>query len=262
MRSAQERMTKPFIDDPDHIHRSFPSIPVDVWQSLVVCFRCHGRPVLRASLGSGWGSINGLVQHGGVTGDVIYDRSTALLVVDVQNDFSDPAGSLYVRGGEEIVPVLNVEIGRAAGAGALVVYTQDWHPPRTPHFAPDGGPWPVHCVADTWGAAFHPDLDVVGPSIRKGTSGEDGYSGFTMAEPATGAERATGLERLLRDNGITKVVVGGLATDYCVKETGLDARRAGFQVIVLHDAIRAVEVAAGDGERAVRALTDAGAQIA
>jgi nicotinamidase/pyrazinamidase len=183
-------------------------------------------------------------------------------VVDVQNDFSDPAGSLYVRGGEAVVPLLNAEVGRAVAAGALVVYTQDWHPPQTPHFTTDGGPWPVHCVAGTWGAAFHPDLEVVGPIIRKGTSGEDGYSGFTMAEPETGAERATGLERLLRDHHITTVVIGGLATDYCVKETGLDARRAGFEAVVLNDAVRAVDVAEGDGDRALRALSDAGVVIA
>ena len=197
-----------------------------------------------------------------MTEDVSYDRSTALLVVDVQNDFSDPNGSLYVRGGEEVVPILNVEVNRAVEAGALVVYTQDWHPPRTPHFVTDGGPWPVHCVAETWGAAFHPDLNVVGPSIRKGTSGEDGYSGFTMAEPDTGAHRATGLESLLREHDIMRVVIGGLATDYCVKETGLDAVRSGFDTVVLGRAIRAVEVNEGDGDRAVAELSAAGVVVA
>ena len=197
-----------------------------------------------------------------MTEDVSYDRSTALLVVDVQNDFSDPNGSLYVRGGEDVVPLLNAEVNRAVDAGALVVYTQDWHPPRTPHFVTDGGPWPVHCVAETWGAAFHPDLKVVGPSIRKGTSGEDGYSGFTMAEPDTGAQRATGLESLLREHDITRVVIGGLATDYCVKETGLDAARAGFDTVVLGGAIRAVDVNEGDGDRAVAELSAAGVVVA
>ena len=196
-----------------------------------------------------------------MTGDVSYDRSTALLVVDVQNDFSDPNGNLYVRGGEEVVPLLNAEVNRAVEAGALVVYTQDWHPARTPHFVTDGGPWPVHCVAETWGAEFHPDMKVVGPSIRKGTSGEDGYSGFTMAEPDTGAQRATGLESLLREHDITRVVIGGLATDYCVKETGLDAVRAGFDTVVLGDAIRAVDVNEGDGDRAVAELSAAGVVV-
>jgi nicotinamidase/pyrazinamidase len=151
---------------------------------------------------------------------------------------------------------------RAVDAGALVVYTQDWHPPRTPHFVTDGGPWPVHCVAGTWGAALHPDLKVVGPSIRKGTSGEDGYSGFTMAQPESGERRATGLESLLREHDITRVVIGGLATDYCVKETGLDAVRAGFETVVLGAAVRAVDVAEGDGDRALGELSAAGVVIA
>jgi nicotinamidase/pyrazinamidase len=194
--------------------------------------------------------------------DVFYDRSTALLVVDVQNDFSDASGSLYVPGGEEVVPLLNAEITRAVDAGAVVVYTQDWHPPRTPHFVTDGGPWPVHCVAGTWGAAFHPGLQVVGPTIRKGTSGEDGYSGFAMVEPGTGRKQATALESVLRERGITRVVIGGLATDYCVKETGLDAARAGFDTVVLGGAVRAVDVNEGDGQRALTELSAAGVVIA
>src|SRR3712207_1648891 len=107
-----------------------------------------------------------------------YDERTALVVVDVQNDFADPAGSLSVRGGEAVVAAVNVHIARARQAGALVAYTQDWHPERTPHFAIDGGAWPVHCVADTWGAALHPRLDVADDAtiVRKGVDGEDGYS--------------------------------------------------------------------------------------
>src|SRR6059036_2226403 len=108
-----------------------------------------------------------------------YDAKTALLLVDVQNDFADPGGSLYVKGGEEVVPFAKVEMDQALAAGALVVYTQDWHPPSTPHFQKDGGIWPVHCVQGTWGADLHPDLRVKGDVIRKGTGGEDGYSGFT-----------------------------------------------------------------------------------
>ena len=91
-----------------------------------------------------------------------YDARTALIVVDVQNDFADPKGSLYVSEGERVVPLINDEIERATEAGALVVYTQDWHPESTPHFAKDGGIWPVHCVRDTWGAELHPDLRVTG----------------------------------------------------------------------------------------------------
>jgi nicotinamidase/pyrazinamidase len=191
-----------------------------------------------------------------------YDLQTALLVVDVQNDFASPDGSLYVAGGEDVVDFINDEVAAAEDAGALVVYTQDWHPASTPHFAKDGGIWPVHCVADTWGADFHSGLDVVGPSVRKGTEGEDGYSGFTVRDTATGVERSTGLEGLLRDQDITRVVVVGLATDYCVKETVLDALEAGFAVTVVADGIRAVEVTPGDGAKAVEEMAAAGAVIA
>ena len=92
-----------------------------------------------------------------------YDPLVALVVVDVQNDFADSRGSLFVRGGSEIVPLVNAEIGLALAAGAAVVYTGDWHPAHTPHFAQDGGIWPVHCVQNTWGAELHPDLSVSGP---------------------------------------------------------------------------------------------------
>src|SRR5207344_3356967 len=111
--------------------------------------------------------------------------------------------------------------------------TQDWHPPSTPHFARDGGTWPVHCVAGSWGAALHPELVVAGPVIRKGTSGEDGYSGFSTRDPLTGETDATELESLLRARGVTRVVIGGLATDYCVRETAMDAVDLGFAVGVL-----------------------------
>jgi nicotinamidase/pyrazinamidase len=190
-----------------------------------------------------------------------YDPSTALVVVDVQNDFADPAGSLYVLGCDGVVGRLNNEIQRAVGQGALVVYTQDWHPPSTPHFAKDGGVWPVHCVADTWGAELHPALVVAGPSVRKGSNGEDGYSGFTMRDPASGEDRPTELESLLRDRGVASLVISGLATDYCVRGTVLDARRLGFETTVLTDAVAAVELAPGDGERALEEMAAAGAKL-
>ena len=104
----------------------------------------------------------------------IYDRTTALVVVDVQNDFADPGGGLYVRGGEEVVPAANAEIEAATAAGATVVYTQDWHPEATPHFTTGGGVWPVHCVRETWGAELHPDVKDTGPVRGKGTGREDG----------------------------------------------------------------------------------------
>jgi nicotinamidase/pyrazinamidase len=190
-----------------------------------------------------------------------YDSHTALLVVDVQNDFADPAGSLYVPQGEGVVPVINAEIASALAAGACVVYTRDWHPPHTPHFKPDGGPWPVHCVRDTWGAAFHPALEVRGPVVSKGTEGEDGYSGFSARDPRSGAGQATGLDALLRSRGITTVVVTGLATDYCVQATAADALALGYRVVVLTAAVRAVDRVPGDGARALARLQAAGAQI-
>lgn len=191
-----------------------------------------------------------------------YDPRTALLVVDMQNDFADPDGSLSVRGGEALIPRLNAEIRRAQDGGAPVLYTQDWHPRSTPHFAKDGGTWPVHCVANTWGAAFHPDLVVIGPSVRKGSSGEDGYSGFTMRDPVTGEEQGTELEAKLRDRAVERVVIGGLATDYCVRATSLDALDRGFGVTVLTDAVAAVDLEPGDGARALDEVRDAGAELA
>ncbi len=190
-----------------------------------------------------------------------YDPQTALLIVDVQNDFADPEGGLYVSGGEQVVPLLNDEIALARDSGAAVVYTQDWHPESTPHFAKDGGIWPVHCVGGTWGAELHPALDVVGPSVKKGTGGEDGYSGFTVRDPVTGETSPTGLAAMLEEMGVAKLRVGGIATDYCVKDTVLDGREAGFEVTVLTAAIRAVNLEPGDGERALEAMGAAGADL-
>jgi nicotinamidase/pyrazinamidase len=190
-----------------------------------------------------------------------YGPRTALIVVDVQNDFADPHGSLSVAGGEGIIPVVNRETEIAIEAGAFVVYTQDWHPAHTPHFAQDGGIWPVHCVGDEWGADFHPALEVMGPSVHKGANGEDGYSGFTMRDAVSGAEVPTELEGLLRAHGAERVVVCGLATDYCVKSTALDAVRLGYATTVLLDAIAAVNLAPDDGDRALDELRSAGATL-
>lgn len=191
---------------------------------------------------------------------VEWDPRTALIVVDVQNDFASPDGSLYVTGGEEVVAPINEEIDRAMRADAPVVYTQDWHPESTPHFEKDGGIWPVHCVAGTSGAELHPDLRVVGEIIRKGTEGEDGYSGFSVRDPRSGEESATRMESRLKDKGVERVVVVGLATDYCVKETALDAIERGFTTIVVQEATRPVEREPGDGQRALQAIRDAGGE--
>ena len=190
-----------------------------------------------------------------------YDPTTALLVVDTQNDFADPAGSLYVRGGEQVVPFINAEIAAAQMAGARVFYTQDWHPESTPHFAKDGGIWPVHCVQGTWGAELQPDLIVGGPIVKKGSNGEDGYSGFTMRDPVNGQTIPTALAEMLAAAGITALVVAGLATDYCVKSTVLDARDRGYPVTVLQNGIRAVDLNPGDGDRAIEEMFAAGALL-
>ena len=187
-----------------------------------------------------------------------YGSNVALVVVDMQNDFADPQGSLFVKGAASILPLVNSEARLAREAGALVVYTQDWHPESTSHFAKDGGIWPVHCVGGTWGADFHPALDVDGPTIRKGTNGEDGYSGFSMKDPTTGATSPTELEALLRERGIERVVVVGLATDYCVSATAIDAARLGFGTEVLQDAIASVDLEADDGTRAIHLMQAAG----
>jgi len=191
-----------------------------------------------------------------------WDERTALVVVDVQNDFADPVGGLSVSGGDAIIPAINDAIACAQAAGASVVYTQDWHPPSTPHFARDGGIWPVHCVQDTWGAEFHPDLRVAGEVVRKGTGGEDGYSGFTVRDPASGDPSDTLLDSFLRDRAVSTVVVAGLATDYCVRDTALDAVARGFAAFVLIDAVRAVDLQPGDGARALEAMRRAGVRSA
>jgi len=190
-----------------------------------------------------------------------YDPTTALVVVDVQNDFADPAGSLSVQRAGRILPRVNAHVERAIAAGALVAYTQDWHPESTPHFAKDGGIWPVHCVAGTWGAELHRDLVVKGPIVRKGSNGEDGYSGFTMRDPTSGEERPTELEDLLRDGGVARVIICGLATDYCVNATALDAQRLGFETEVLTSAIAAVDLQPGDGDRALGEMAAGGVRF-
>ncbi len=180
------------------------------------------------------------------------DRQTVLIVVDVQNDFC-PGGTLAVPDGDKVVPVLNRYIEVFVRAGAPVYATRDWHPPNHCSFKAQGGPWPAHCVQGTSGAQFHPQLilpkDVV--IISKATDPrEDAYSGF----------QGTDLVQRLKGQGIQKILVGGLATDYCVKSTILDGLKAGFTVYVLSDASRAVNVNPGDGPKAVLEMLAAGAQ--
>jgi nicotinamidase/pyrazinamidase len=191
------------------------------------------------------------------------DARSALVVVDVQNDFGHPKGSLYVRGAGEILPVVNGLVAEAERAGAVVAYTKDWHPAETPHFAKFGGTWPVHCARGTWGAELVEGLSLANAAVvvHKGTGGEDGYSGFTVRDPVTGAERKTGLEAILRRLGVHRVVAVGLATDYCVRATALDALAAGFETTVVRDAVRAVDLTPGDGERALAEVAAAGGTV-
>jgi nicotinamidase/pyrazinamidase len=190
-----------------------------------------------------------------------YGPDVALIVVDVQNDFAQPEGGLYVAGGEQVVEVINQEIARAEAAGSPVFYTQDWHPPSTPHFQTEGGLWPVHCVRDTWGAELHPDLVVSGPVVRKGTGGEDGYSGFSVRDPRSGQQSSTRLGELLQEAAVRRIVVTGLAGDVCVKETALDGVRLGFAVTVPAAATRFVNLSPGDDERAIEELQAAGVDV-
>jgi len=194
---------------------------------------------------------------------VQYGPDTALIVVDVQNDFAASAGSLSVPGADATVAAVNREITAAVSAGATVVATQDWHPEHTPHFVTDGGPWPVHCVGGTWGSELVATLELPATAtrVRKGANGEDGYSGFSMRDPVTGEVTSTELDPLLRAAGVEAVAVVGLATDYCVKSTALDAVRLGFRTAVLTDAVAAVDLQPGDGDRALEELREAGVEI-
>jgi nicotinamidase/pyrazinamidase len=189
-----------------------------------------------------------------------FDATTALLVVDVQNDFADPVGNLYVDGGEDVVPLAGEAVTAAQNALATVVYTQDWHPASTPHFAKDGGIWPVHCVAETWGAQLHPGLLVHGPVVRKGINGEDGYSGFSVRDPRSGESAPTQLQSLLAPS-IRRLVIVGLAGDYCVKETALDGVRLGYSVDVPLALTRFVALEPGDADSTVEDLRAAGVTV-
>jgi len=186
-------------------------------------------------------------------------RHDALVVVDVQNDFC-PGGSLAVPDGDSVVPVLNRYAERFDAQGAAVFASRDWHPPRTKHFAAYGGIWPPHCVQGTAGAAPHPALVLPARTqvVSKGMDPEeDAYSCFQAR-----AEQGGDFASLLAAREIQRLFVGGLATDYCVKATALDALRGGLTVVVLQDAVRAVDVTPGDGARALADLAAAGAASA
>lgn len=176
----------------------------------------------------------------------------ALIVVDVQNDFC-PGGTLAVPHGDEVVAPLNKLIDEFLERGDPVYKSRDWHPPTTKHFTAYGGTWPVHCIQNTEGAAFHPALhnDPRIEVISKGLGNTDGYSAF----------EETRLSSLLKQAGVEEVLVGGLATDYCVKHTVLDALKQGYKVKAVEEAMRPVELRPGDGERAIEEMRAAGAEI-
>ena len=174
----------------------------------------------------------------------------ALLIVDFQNDFC-PGGALPVPDGDAIAGRVNELIG--SGRFDLVVATRDWHPPDHGSFARQGGPWPPHCVQDTDGARLHPALAPVDVIVDKGQNpATEGYSGFDETE----------LARVLRERGVERVTIVGLATDYCVKNTALDALREGFEVVVDRTGVRGIDVEAGDSERALDEIRAAGGAVA
>jgi nicotinamidase/pyrazinamidase len=180
------------------------------------------------------------------------EKKRALIVVDVQNDFC-PGGTLAVKEGDEVVAPLNRLIAEFLARGDYVFKSRDWHPAKTKHFTDYGGTWPVHCVQGTRGAAFHEAL-IEDPRIEiisKGMGDEDSYSAFD----------GTSLAARLRERAVSEVWVGGLATDYCVKNTALDAVREGFQVKAVAEAMRPVELQPGDGQRALQEMQRAGAEI-
>ena len=186
------------------------------------------------------------------------DQSLALLVVDVQNDFC-PGGALPVPNGDQVVPVLNRLASHASALGFPVYASRDWHPANSRHFAVNGGKWPVHCVPGTPGARLHADLDLPPGALivtkDVGPDG-DGYSAFEGTIAGRGSLAAD-----LRARGVTELVIGGLATDYCVLATALDGRREGFDVVVVSDAVRAVEKTPGDGARAIAEMEAAGVRF-
>lgn len=179
-------------------------------------------------------------------------KRRALIVVDFQNDFC-PGGALAVEDGDKVVGPLNQLIDEFLANGEPVFASRDWHPRKTRHFAESGGTWPVHCVQDTFGAEFHPNLRR-DPRIRiisKGLGDTDCYSAFDE----------TDLAERLRAEHVEEVWVGGLATDYCVKQTVLDAAREGFDIKAVVNAMRPVNLQPGDGDRAIKEMRAAGAEI-
>lgn len=185
--------------------------------------------------------------------NLIPGTGDALLIVDVQNDFL-PGGSLGVPDGDRVLAPINKAIALFFGQGLPIFASRDWHPVNHCSFREQGGPWPVHCVADTPGAAFSSALDLPANAILI-------YKATRVDEEAYSVFGGTGFEGILRRAGVRRVYIGGLATDYCVLATTRDARLLGFNVVVLTDAVCAVNVTPGDSERAVEEMRRLGAQF-
>jgi len=182
----------------------------------------------------------------------------ALLVVDIQRDFC-AGGALAAPGSVEIIPAVNRHVADASSRGIPVYATRDWHPAVTSHFKAYGGDWPPHCVQGTAGAQFHPDLKLPPDAIIVNKGDDPQRHGYSAFDGHTSAGKA--LLDDLRDRRITRVYVAGIATDYCVRESALDALRAGLEVRVLPDAIAGIDVRPGDAQRALDEISAAGAQI-
>jgi nicotinamidase/pyrazinamidase len=186
-------------------------------------------------------------------------EQSALLVVDVQNDFCTN-GALAVAGSERVVAAMNRHISHAVARGWPVYASRDWHPAQTRHFQPYGGQWPVHCVQNTPGARFHPDLQLPTDAIIVSTgdrADDDGYSAFDGRTP-----EGTTLVADLRARGVTHLYVGGLATDYCVRASALGGVDAGLRVTLLEDAVAGVDLTPGDSARALEEMRAKGVEIA
>jgi len=186
------------------------------------------------------------------------ELKAALLVVDIQKDFC-AGGALAAPGGVEIIPAVNRHVVDASRRGIPVYATRDWHPPRTSHFTAYGGDWPPHCVQGTSGAEFHPELKLPPDAIIVNKGDDPRRHGYSAFDGHTTAGKT--LLDDLRDRHITRVYVAGIATDYCVRESALDALRAGLEVRVLPDAIAGIDVRPGDAQRALDEIAAAGAQI-
>jgi nicotinamidase/pyrazinamidase len=204
------------------------------------------------STGAGTGRVMGTLDSAAQSVAAIRNGD-ALLVVDLQRDFL-PGGALGVAGGDEVLAVANAQIARFAAAGLPVVASRDWHPPAHCSFAAQGGTWPEHCVAGTPGAEFAPGLALPADALLV-------YKATHVDKDAYSAFQGTGLAGRLRELDVRRVFLVGLATDYCVLQTALDARRLGLDVVVLEDGVRAVDLSPGDGERAVDRMREAGCHI-